>query len=310
MSIFPKRTIPGSQVTIHWNLSVPPQLQQHSCPFVRIGVTDPAGNTTMLLEEYIPVLPSVGSTLPVEDTGEKSLLYLNKNTPLLLLAAYLSGRRQREKLVEILQNIQSGRHYYFTYPVPADARPGKYTLLSEIHVDGITKYSGTAADDFFLVEKIGVENMVQAGLPLVALITNYSPETTPIKILRYQPGRPVLPADVQVIELPGNSSREVVVTSPDLFLCYNEERVLVPLYALQQSRSIRNQQLLYTCKKENEEEVVYVLHKEEDTGYRLTGQQREIWLKADGLISREQIVAGNEDVYNEMLASGLIIELK
>src|SRR5689334_7339361 len=110
MSIFPKRTIAGQSVTIHWNLSVPAGLQKPLTPFVRIGIIDPAGQTTMLFESTVLVLPSAGMPVPVAPQQENIPLNLHKHTPLLLLASYLSGRQKREKLIDILNNIRSGRH--------------------------------------------------------------------------------------------------------------------------------------------------------------------------------------------------------
>src|SRR5687768_811272 len=106
MSIFPKRTIAGQPVTIHWNLSVPAGLQTPITPFVRIGIIDPAGQTTLLFESHILVLPSTGMAAPIALQQENKSLYLHKHTPLLLLASYLSGKQKREKLIHMLNNIQ------------------------------------------------------------------------------------------------------------------------------------------------------------------------------------------------------------
>jgi hypothetical protein len=306
MSIFPKRTIPGQNVTIHWNLHAPALSGEHLYPFVRIGVRDPRGNTIMLFEGHIPVLPSIGAPVSTDAANENTLLYLNKNTPLLVLASYLSGRQKRERLIKLLENIQSGRHHYFTYPVPADALPGKYSLLSEIHIDGITKYSGTAEEDFFYVESINID----VSVPQTAMLTNLSPELLPIKILFYEAGRAIQSSDVQVFELKGNESKPISLDAGNMYLCYNEERIIIPLSSPAATHSIRNQQLLTLHKKEETEEAVYVMHKDEDISFRLTGVTKEIWLKADGLITRQTLRTENQqNEYDEMLANKLIIEI-
>ncbi|NMH89060.1 hypothetical protein [Flavivirga algicola] len=151
MSIFPKRAIPGKTVTIHWNFNISSLKNVHIFPRVRIGVKDPNGNVTMLFEEYVLGLPN--SEDEITPQKERTFKYLKKNVPLLLLADYFDGISKREQLIERLKNIQSGRHYYFTYTLPNDAPLGKYTLVSEVHSSGEIKYSKTAADDFFFVEK-------------------------------------------------------------------------------------------------------------------------------------------------------------
>ncbi|WP_315814860.1 hypothetical protein [Paraflavitalea speifideaquila] len=94
------------------------------------------------------MLPSTAAPAAPTLPQTSNFQYLNKHTPLVVLASYLAGQQPREKLVEILTNIQNGRHYYFTWAIPANAAPGKYTLLSEMYLDGTLKQSGTAADDF------------------------------------------------------------------------------------------------------------------------------------------------------------------
>ena len=106
MSIFPKRTIRGTTVTIHWNFNTAHLRDVSICPFVRIGVIAPDGGVTILLEKYMLALPAIREELPV---ASGKFLYLNKNTPLLVLADYLSGRQKKEVLIDILKNLQSGR---------------------------------------------------------------------------------------------------------------------------------------------------------------------------------------------------------
>ncbi|WP_375587596.1 hypothetical protein [Flagellimonas aurea] len=43
MSIFPKRTLPGKTVTIHWNFNTASLKGTHIFPLVRIGVKEPLG---------------------------------------------------------------------------------------------------------------------------------------------------------------------------------------------------------------------------------------------------------------------------
>lgn len=304
MSIFPKRTVAGSTVTIHWNLTLPAGMEAAVCPYVRIGINSPAGHTDMLLDEPVLLLPSTAAPAPATLQPGGSYQYLNKHTPLLVLAAYLAGQQPREKLVEILTNIQNGRHYYFTWAVPPGAPPGKYTLLSEMYLSGSIKYSGTAAADFFYVEQLDITTRTGE-----VIIHNPGPEPVPAKLITYAAGQHQRPEMLDVFYIAPGDSRTVPVTGKSVFLVYNEERITVPLHAWQQPRSLRNQQYHALQKEESGEPVTYVLPREGTEAWRLTGLQREIWEAADGMTGAAQLRATGSDCYDEMITHGLIIEI-
>lgn len=294
MSIFPKRTLPGSVVTIHWNFNTSHVTEAHVFPFVRIGVRSPDGTITMLFEQYVLGLPVIQ---PPANPASRQLLYLKKNTPLLVLADYLSSHHKREELVRILQNIQAGRHYYFTYAVPANAAPGKYSLLSEVYSNGIIRYSATASDDFFLVETVTVEN---------GTIINHSPEPVPIKVVTYQPGEKLLPENITVWEMRAQEKIPVGSFPENSLLLYNEERVCLWLRDQPAIRCIRNQQVL--CVPAGD--TLHVLLPSGDA-YTLGMEEKAIWEKADGITLKEDICyPGNEIRYREMVDNHLLIELR
>lgn len=305
MSIFPKRTVAGSTVTIHWNLTLPAGMESPVCPFVRIGIIDPAGHTHLLIEEHVLLLPSTAAPAPASLQAEDKWLYLNKHTPLLILASYLSGQQSREKLIDILTNIQNGRHYYFTWPVPRKAAPGKYRLLSEMYLEGSVKYSGTAAEDFFYVEQLAVTQEADGQVT----ISNPGPEAVPVKLIVYPAGDHSRPETMEVFYLPAGKIHQVTITGKSVFLVYNEERITLPLHALQQNRPLRNQQHLFIQKQEAGVPVSYVLPREGDNAYRLTGLQREIWEAADGMNAAETLRKKGGALYDEMIAHRLITEI-
>lgn len=306
MSIFPKRTIPGSTVTIHWNFNTAHLKDIAVCPFVRIGVIDPQGKITMLAEKHFLALPAIQ---PSSTGTDQQLQYLNKNLPLLVMADYLSGMHKKEVLVDILQNIQSGKHYYFTYPVPDNAILGKYTLLSEVYSGGACRLSKTAPDDFFYVEKLSVTPGSKTEAGYYAEIVNHSPEKTPVKIVDYKPGNLITPGCLQVFELKEFEKRTVRVQYPHSYLSYNEEREMLPLtYTLADPPCIRNQQLLELNKHNSNE--IFLLSRDSDHTYKLTGIEAGIWLLADGVHRRSDIRTKDcADAYDSMMASGLIREL-
>lgn len=305
MSIFPKRTVSGSAVTIHWNLTLPAGMEAAICPFVRIGINNPDGNTYMLFEEHVLLLPSTAASVPASLQQSSKYQYLNKHTPLLVLASYLAGKQPREKLVEILTNIQNGRHYYFTWSVPPGAPPGKYTLLSEMYLNGSLKHSGTAAEDFFYIEQLDIITHSVGEV----IIRNPGPEAVPAKLITYAAGHHQQPEALEVFYLEAGNSRVVTTTNKSIFLVYNEERITIPLHAWRQQRPLRNQQHLFLHKEEAGEPVTYVLPREGSDAWRLTGLQREIWEAADGMHTLEALRNKDSALYDEMIAHGLITEI-
>ncbi|UBM58616.1 hypothetical protein LAG90_17595 [Marinilongibacter aquaticus] len=307
MSIFPKRTLPGSTVTIHWNFNTSHLKDVAVCPYVRIGVIDPLGRTTMLTERHYLALPAIQ---PTHLESEKPLLYLNKNLPLLVIADYLSGAHKREVLVNILQGIQSGRHYYFTYNVPEDAPLGKYKLISEVYSRGELRLSKTAADDFFYVEKVSVlPKGINQGV-YHAEIVNHSPENVPVKILDYRLGGTINTESVQVFELKGFERTTVKVNHAHSYLTYNEERAGLPLCSSANDPAcIRNQQILPLDKGNGHE--IFLLHRDRETTHKLTRPESEIWQLADGVRRRSEIVGnGRSKAYEAMKKAGLILEIQ
>ncbi|WP_024772538.1 hypothetical protein [Aquimarina macrocephali] len=303
MSIFPKRAIPGKTVTIHWNFNISALKNVHVFPWVRIGVKDPNGNVTMLFEEHVLGLPN-----PINDVTqekEQSLKYLNKNVPLLLLADYLSGACKREQLIQILKNIQSGRHYYFTYTIPKNAPLGKYTLISEVHSSGEIKYSKTAVDDFFFVERITLNNIVE-GEKKNAVVINHSPEKTPIKIVEcYQNKQGELKTKVRVFEIEPLQKTTIKLSSNKEFLLYNEEREVLPL-TTSSSYLLRNQQVLEIHKKD---EKTYLLKKDKDEAYQLTTETKQLWEKSNGLFHKDEMSEIEKAIFKEMSSEELIQEI-
>jgi len=306
MSIFPKRTRRGTSVTIHWNFNTSQLTQTHIMPFVRLGVQAPDGHVTLLHEGPILALPGPVPTAPAAAVAQ----HLPKEVPLLVLASYLSGRHQREALVEMLRGIHTGRHYYFTYAVPAEAPLGKYTLLSELYTDGRLQHSGTAADDFFLVEELHL-SPAEARLPgsLVATVTNPGPEPVPIQVVEYHPQQQPTTAS-SVRKVPACGTLTIESAAPQCFVLYNEEREILPLRLASEPTFLRNQQLLALEKEVDGHPITYVLTGETDEAYELTGPTRTVWHRADGLSSRAQLTDPEEQAaYQLLLDEGLIREL-
>ena len=307
MSIFPKRTLRNTQVTIHWNFNTATLTKEHSVPYVRIGVQAPDGQLTMLHDGHLLRLPHQPAETSSPDVAAQTL---PKSVPLLVLASYLSGRQARATLVDLLHGIHTGRHYYFTYAVPPNAPLGKYTLLSEVYIDGQVRYSGTAADDFFLVEELvlGLAEATSTG-GVTAMLTNPGPEPVPVRVVEYRPAEQPTTAS-RVHEVPAHGTLRVASTEGQCFVLYNEEREVLPLALSTEPVFLRNQQLLSLDKDVDGEPITYVLAGESDEAYELSGPSREVWKRADGLTVRSQLPdSATQTAYQEMLDAGLLVEL-
>ncbi|CAM1334930.1 hypothetical protein [Tenacibaculum aestuariivivum] len=307
MSIFPKRTIPGSTVTIHWNFNTSHLKGTHLCPFVKIGVKDPKGNITMLFKKHVIAFPT-----PNKDEKElesiKGPKYLNKNIPLLVIADYLKGSCKREKLVEILTNIQSGRHYYFTYNIPKDAPLGKYSLISEIHNNGNVKYSKTALDDHFWVEKISLISLTEKGTKKTAIIHNNSKEPTPVKIVKTDIDlNGCMKTNITAFEMNPEETKHILIPKGKAFLLYNEERETLSLSEKSNNYIIRNQEILSISKKK---ELDCLLKKDDDEAFWLSPEAKDLWDKSDGLLNKDSLSKEEIDVFKEMYEQGLIKQIK
>lgn len=302
MSIFPKRTVRGNNVTIHWNFNISHLTDVCVFPFVRIGVIDPNGHTTMLFEDHVLGLPDP-PTLP-EDVPDKRLKYLNKNLPLMIVSEYLSGRATMERLVDILKNIQSGRHYYFTFHVPEDAPLGKYTLLSEVHSQGQVRHSKTATDDFFFVEYVSNTIDNSSGKKEL-VVTNHSSEKTPVKIIdvtTLEDGK--VRTELRLFEMEPHQEKRLQPLAPISFLSYNEERVNMPFSEDQNKQYLlRNQQVLELDKSTGQK---FLFKNEDESSYELDSKTKPIWEKANGLQDLETDKTIDKEVLKEFLSENLL----
>lgn len=306
MSIFPKRTVPGGAVTIHWNFNIAHLANVHVCPWVRIGVKDPLGKETMLFEGHVMGLPDPPSPAPEEAETHPPLKYLKKSLPLMVMAEYLSGQVNRETLVNILQNIQSGRHYYFPFHLPIDAPLGKYTLISEVHSQGEIRYSKTAADDFFFVEKVSCQPAEGKSHTVVAI--NHSSEPTPVKVVHCHTLEDhKTQTELEVFLMEGQEKRRIEGKGTMSFLLYNEERETLPFLPANEPLLWRNQQVLELRKPEG---PLFLLPRTTETGVELTPEAADVWDRANGLITAEGLTTAQQAALESLKAEGLISELR
>ena len=306
MSIFPRRTRRGQHVTVHWNFNTARLVQTHIMPYVRIGVRAPDGQLTWLHDGHVLRLPAPP---PAATAAEVTAQHLPKSVPLLVLASYLSGQQSRAKLVELLEGMHTGCHYYFTFPVAADAPLGRYTLVSELYQDGRLQHSGTAAEDFFFVEELDLSPATRTPTgALTARLTNPGPEPVPVRVVEYAPEQqPGTTSRLQDVPAHGSLGLQ---TAAQGFVLYNEEREVLQLTEVADPVFLRNQQLLAWNKQVDGETVTFVLPAEGDDAYELSGPTQAVWQRADGLSTRAQLPGVElQAAYQDLLDAGLIREL-
>ncbi|BDD07126.1 hypothetical protein [Aureibacter tunicatorum] len=307
MSIFPKRSKRGQSVTIHWNFNTSHLIDQHLCPYVRIGVRRPDGEVSMLLEDYVLALPNPSDEIQAGDSSDKEVKpkYLRKHTPFTVLHDYVSSVIKREALADILGGIVSGRHYYFNYAIGEDAPLGKYTLISEVYNAGNLRLSKTRQDDFFWVEEVQHTFLEENNGRSRHVIKNCSPEATPVKILEWFHDGEQVKTALDMVLLDGNEEKEVEVASDKSFLLYNEEREIIPLIAEDMVFPIRNQKLIPLEKGE----CLYLLSNEKEDIFELSKEQISLWKLADGVHSKSQLMdLGDELAYQELIEHNVIFE--
>jgi len=302
MSIFPKRSVPGKPVTVHWSIGLESTTNAPMFAFLNLGVKTPDGRVDYLCRKNVLILPK-SYEKPAETLGENLAdeavrNNLARNTPILILADYLSGRRKKEELVQILKRIRSSRHFYFTYEIPGDAPLGRYELVSELYIEGERHPSLTAEEDFFYVEKITV-NHVKDG---IFTVSNPSSEPVPVKIMEYGPTG----TSARLHNVPPFGELSVEVASAVAYLLYNEEREVIPLYRQAGKRVLRNQCVQHFEKADGGVPKVYVLFPDSEDAYILEENYLKIWQLADGRVREEDLKAVDGEAYAAMMDAGLM----
>lgn len=305
MSIFPKRTVQGKTVTIHWSIALESEPDRPLFPFVRLGVKSPDGELIYLYQKNILLLPKdyqahTGNADTANGSSSENH-NLARNIPILILADYLSGKRKREQLVEILTRIKTARHFYFTYTVADDAPLGKYELISELYLDGNCHKSLTADEDFFYVEKVLVERSGADSFNL----NNPSPEDCAVKIIDYS----VDGARSTLYNIPAMDSLTVNVKSSIAYALYNEEREVIALKSELEKRILRNQTLQSFEKNDGDSLKVYVLFPDNDDAYILEGTYLKIWQLADGTVEGNELRYVDEKAFSSMINANLLYEI-
>ena len=311
MSLFPKRALPGQAVTVHWCFRGPAGDGEPLCPFVRIGVRDPAGTVRMLHEKTLIDFPP-----PRPEPGTVSFASLQPGdaprgpmVPLLVLASYLEGRRKRETLAEMLVRLREGRHFYFHHVLAPDAALGRHTLISEIHWQGRVIPSATADEDFFHVERLEVVRGGRDGAGEVG-VRNPGPEPVPARLVEAFRGSGGWEYRSRDLEIPSDSTHPLKAGGERNFLLFSEDREVLSLDPVSSPFCLRSPEYHALAKEAPSGIALHLLHARDESGFVLVEPHRSLWDRADGLATRNELRSGEgAAAYDEMLAAGLLREL-
>lgn len=299
MSIFPKRTCRNGSVTIHCNVDLSAVRSTHVTPILTLKITDPAGTEVATFEQLVLDLPAERHQAPFE--VPKSGTYLRRDVPLMILASYLGGEDQREKLVELLASMPSGRHFYFSFQVPADALLGKYTASLVVHLNGRTRHSATAPGDHFFVEHLVVRRANGDKIT----IENEGPEPVPAKTALLSLTDTARAATVEIFDVPAHTSVTLTMAERHGYLYYNEERVAIPINGTGSPYLIRDQRVL-TMTREGR---TYLLRRDQEEAFELSGTAGQLWSRASSLLQVDQLGGQEIEALEDLKGAGLIREL-
>lgn len=252
-----------------------------------------APKSFVIIEFKAPITPSRPSLVFVRVTvvdpeGVKSRVM---STPVLLWPTSPESRSEPP------------RPRHALYEVATDAPLGCYRVKIEFFIDGILHYSETLNDDFFFVEHLKVDPLESEADCSVRLF-NPSREPIAARLLEeFGPGS----ADFRerTIQIPPGEETTIPLSSSRAFLTYADMDT-IPLAA--GGRCCRNPRFFW---REEDDETVFVLdpRAEQKRNFFLTGRAREIWHRADGTRTIEDVCSGiPSSVYSSLVARELIVE--
>jgi len=307
LSIFPKRTVPGKDITIHWCCSTEGLTDTRLSPYCRVHVRDPAGGNTVLFEDSILLLPAAQEPAghfqnPAPSQGQSEL-------PILVMLEGIRDAADRENAKSALQRLLAGRHYYFPFKVPPDAPLGRYALSAEIDIGGGTRESVTRDNDFFFVESLqcGAIDPTPGGVK--ATIENPSPHTVPAVVTQCSYRDDRLVTESTFIDFPPGQQTDIETRGEHCFLFYSEGREIIHLHDPDDPIILRNQGLRSLRDADRPDAPAILMPNNGDAAHELSGDRKKAWVLAARLTARtEMLAAVPAEVYRDMLDAGLLRE--
>ncbi|BFP51280.1 hypothetical protein ACWGBY_18055 [Streptomyces griseus] len=293
MSVFPKRTVRGGQVTIHCAAELGRLATEYGFPLLTVTVTEPGGGTSVVLERH---LLAVGITPPGPPRSEM---------PLLAAVARLESADnagQETALTDLMETIRTGVHHYAVHPVPADAPLGRYTFTIELWVDGRCVTSRTADTDAFFVEKVSLRELRPAGATTVAVVRNEGPEPVPARLVSLPCGE--TPLSVRDVDLPPASEHRLSVAPCCSYLLHSEQREILALF--DPATHLLRDQRVSTVRRGD---ATYLVDRQQGQVFELSEKAEALWRAADGTLRADALAAEDEHTYELLRETGCLREV-
>lgn len=304
MSLFPIRIKPGGSITVHLRMeaSFPIWVKR------RDFLVDPNGNRTLVYERLLPFVPP-----PTKSDGGNSMQgrcgQILGGAPLLMAARYLQTATENSDLfLSSLEGLRDATHHYYNLKIPDDAPLGRYYFELEDRGNGNLWQSQTAEGDFFYVEQIYLERILEKENRYEAQLNNPSPESTLVQLIQFPDGtEDEMSFESSLITLPPKTVSSVSFRGAAL-LMYRDGDEIIRLSKEDHVFCLRNPDLKFMSRGEST--FVFKNKTQPEEAFQLEGTSRSIWFLANGFCPRSLVRnTDNASVYDEMLGLQLILEI-
>lgn len=298
MSVYPKRLLPGEPVFLH--VRVPCRRPRR--PMMRILLEHPGGDTVLVHAFQPLVLPMVPET-PGEEAPPTH--GLRRTSPVYLAARHLVGADgDSDAMVEIIRTTQQSVHFHHALDTGADWALGRYRIHLEMRSDGRVRGSDTAREAWFALERLSLQSVGRSGDTGTAVVRNHGPLPVPARVCGLGRGE-MWSRDVRLP--PGDT--ELAFRGRPAWLLYSDDRQSLLLGDARSPHSLRNEALAWSDRPDTGTVLVHGA-RTDAPGWTLEGKARDLWLRADGLVQRDELrTAEDARAYDELHAQGLILEI-
>lgn len=293
---------------IHLCLNIDPKSRFPLTPFLRVTIKDPLGHVTTLFKDHVLLFP--GEERFVQDGPEHGAVSLSWLVWDRCLSEASPGSANEIK--ETLKRLHSGKHYYFPFDVSKKAVPGRYTLISEMQLDGQCLSSLTQENDVFWVDIVRLKGIKQHQQGRWAMIENPSSEPVPAVLVRCPSHGNGGIIQRESVTLPAQQVTELALRHDRCFLTFSEDREVIFLTGQGDLPCvIRNQGIESFQGRGASDHLALAVPRNSDTAFELTAMRKKLWDWAAQCPTRDEVLSDIPiSIYNEMLHQGLIFEFR
>jgi hypothetical protein len=295
MSVFPKRTVRGSAVTIHCAVNLDRLVRDFGFPVLRLLVTDPAGTAVVVLERQLLGVPTrPGGAAPP-----------SPEVPLLSVMGRLEGSLDGAGAADLLDSVRHGIHHFAVFPVSTTAPLGKYAFTIEVCIDGAVVRSLTEATDHFMVEEITLRAAGDSPRTPYAVVHNPGPDPVPVTVVLLPCGG-TSGAERYETQLPPEADTALRVNACCSYLMYSEGREVLPLFDPAVQHLLRNSRISGIRR----DGALYLVSRDSGEVHQLVHDAAvSVWGRANGLLRRDMLTEGEGEALDTLRAGGYVVEV-